>query len=252
MRWKPPCAKRNPLLARLLSRSLSLTVLSLALGLCAKRTPAQGLQANLLAADPPANSVWLGSLDLSKMVQLVGRPQADRSFQGNPLRLRKVVYAHGVGCHAACELRLDLHRKAVRFVSRVGVDDETRWLGYVRFYAWVDGRRAAMTPILQGDGETTLLDVDLRGAQTLDLRVLNPDGRWKYDHADFAGAYITLLPGAPAPTPITIPGALPAAVTARTVNAIHGPILWLLPTAAVGLALAIVGSIVMRIRSVRT
>src|SRR5215207_9929643 len=45
------------------------------------------MQAALRAATPPPHAIWLDSLDLSKITQGFGRPNAGRSVDGNPLTL---------------------------------------------------------------------------------------------------------------------------------------------------------------------
>ncbi len=101
--------------------------------------------ADLQGAKPPPNGLWVDSLDLSKMDQEWGDPHAGRSVDNRPITLHGDVYRHGVGTHANGEMLIDLKGAAVRFAAVVGLDDEKKGLGSVRFHAFVDGKPAAET-----------------------------------------------------------------------------------------------------------
>lgn len=119
----------------------------------------------------PTNSVWLDTLDLAPLEQGYGSPQANLSVDKHPLTLGGTVYAHGVGSHAVATLVLNQHGSATRFVSTVGVDDETKGGGSVSFQVVVDGRVKAATGVLHGGDAPKLLSVDVSGAKQFVLRV---------------------------------------------------------------------------------
>ncbi len=170
------------------SHCLCLTLAALTLlGAAGKPVAAQTL---------PPNSVWLDTLDLSPLEQGYGSPQAKLSVDKHPLTLGGKAYAHGVGSHARATLVLDLRGGATRFVSTVGVDDETKSGGSVSFQVVVDGRVKAATGVLHGGDAPKQLSVDLTGARQLVLRVGDGGDNADNDHADWAGAYLTLKPGA--------------------------------------------------------
>ncbi|MGA2261660.1 MAG: NPCBM/NEW2 domain-containing protein [Acidobacteriota bacterium] len=145
---------------------------------------------------PPANSIWLDSLDLSKIEQGWGNPHAGRSVDNNPIKIHGVSFVHGVGTHAESEMRIDLKGAATRFLSMVGVDDETQGRGTIRFEVWVDGRKVAETGVLRGGTEMTPISADLTGAKELVLTVVDGGDGIDYDHADWAGAMLVMSPGA--------------------------------------------------------
>ena len=70
---------------------------------------------------------------------------AGRSVDNRPITLYGGDYRHGVGAHANSEMLVDLQGAAVRFAAVVGLDDEKKGLGSVRFHAFVDGKPAAET-----------------------------------------------------------------------------------------------------------
>src|SRR5262249_1903018 len=106
----------------------------------AQAAPKAGDNINLSAAEAPANALWLDSLDVSKTLQAWGEPRAGQSVDGNPLKLKGVVYPHGLGTHARSELLVDLKGAVTKFLAMVGVDDEKSGAGSVTFEIWVDGK----------------------------------------------------------------------------------------------------------------
>jgi alpha-galactosidase len=174
----------------------------------------------------PANSIWLDSLDLSKIEQGWGNPHAGRSVDNNPIKIHGVSFVHGVGTHAESEMRIDLKGAATRFLSMVGVDDETQGRGTIRFEVWVDGRKVAETGVLRGGADMTPISADLTGAKELVLTVADGGDGIDYDHADWAGAMLVMSPGATAQPQTTSAPLPPPPVLARGTSpkpAINGP-----------------------------
>ena len=186
--------------------------------------PGTARPANAQAA--PANGLYIETLDLSKMTVGFGAPNAGRSIDGHPLTLGGVVYPHGIGTHAESVFVINLHGSATHFDAMVGVDDETNHQGSVAFSVRVDGKVAAQTPVLHGGDAPQRISVDLTGAKRLTLSVTDGGDGITYDHADWAGALLTLAPNAavkpeafsaPIVSPrLTIPASDPR-------PAIHGP-----------------------------
>ncbi|NUP98803.1 MAG: NPCBM/NEW2 domain-containing protein, partial [Armatimonadetes bacterium] len=182
--------------------------------------------ARVLGETLPAAAIWLDSLDLGEMSVGYGRPQGRKSTDENPLRLGGVTYPRGVGSHANSEFAIDLKGVATRFVAMVGVDDEKRGAGSVKFVVVADGRTVAETPVMRGGQPPQLLSVDLTGAQRLVLIIDDADGSIDSDHGDWAGAHFLLQEGATArPEPLRVPvePPLPIASGDPSEPAIHGP-----------------------------
>ncbi|TWT41235.1 Alpha-galactosidase A precursor [Phycisphaerae bacterium RAS1] len=180
----------------------------------------------LLATTRGSNAVWLDELDLSAMDQQWGQPRAGRSVADNPLRMSGAVYQHGVGTHARSEMTIELHGAALRFESAVGVDAESGELGSVVFVVLVDGVERFRSGVLRGGAAAESADVDLSGARQLALIVEDAGDGIDSDHANWAGAIITLKKGtAQRPTALVPdPGPDPeiAPFTPREL-AIHAP-----------------------------
>ncbi len=152
--------------------------------------------ADLRGAKPPANGVWVDSLDLKKLKQEWGEVQAGHSVGRGPISLKDVHYQHGIGTHATSDLRIDLKGAAVRFAAVVGVDDDKKGMGTIRFHVYVDGKEMAHTRIMHGGDEPEFLSVDLTGAKHMRLWIDDADDGIEHDHADWAGAVIIMKPGA--------------------------------------------------------
>ena len=180
---------------------------------------------DLTGAAPPAGAIWLDSLPLKTMATGWGAPQVDKSVDNTPISIGGLAFQHGVGTHAISDFQIDLHGTATQFLSEVGVDDGANGKGSVTFRVIVDGVVKADTPPIKGGDKPTSLIVDLRGARKLELLVGDAGDGIDFDHADWAGAAITLLPGGATPTPIAIPVELPRLVetTDGPVPAIHYP-----------------------------
>ena len=178
------------------------------------------------AQDVLANGLYAETLDLSKMTVGFGNPNAGKSIDGHPLTLGGTVYPHGIGTHADSVFVVNLHGSATRFTATVGVDDEVRPRGSVVFSVRVDGKVAAQTPVLHGGDAPVPLSVDLTGAKRLTLSVADGGDGINYDHADWANALLTLVPGAAVkPEALALP-VVPPRLTVPAPDprpAIHGP-----------------------------
>src|SRR5580765_3297461 len=81
--------------------------------------------AALQSTDPPANGVWLDSLDLAGAQIRRGRGQRGSTTPPPPLvyRLGGVTYPHALPLVSDGDLTIDLDGAASKFVAMIGVDD---------------------------------------------------------------------------------------------------------------------------------
>src|ERR1041385_8584652 len=70
-----------------------------------------------------AQTVWLSSLDLSKMQQGWGKPQTNQAVTAKPMSINGQTFDHGVGTHAVSMFWIQLAGGSDRFLASVGVDD---------------------------------------------------------------------------------------------------------------------------------
>mgnify|MGYP006277447157 CR=1 FL=1 len=144
----------------------------------------------------------LEDLDLSNMQQSWGEPRAAKTVLDKPLKVHGKVYEHGVGTHAFSIITIDLKGAALSIKAMGGVDEEIlekidenmAGKSRVRFLVFVDRK-----PAYEGDticvfDEPCEIDVDLKGAERLDLVVENVEFSLDFDHADWLDAFFILDP----------------------------------------------------------
>jgi alpha-galactosidase len=189
---------------------VSALALALALSVPLASRPAQDLPA-LQGAEPPTNGVWVDSLDLSKAP--IRRPRGQRGQTTPPpplaFKLAGVTYAHALPLQSDGDLAIDLGGAATRFVAMIGVDDGAppqpgradapppppSPAGSVVFGVWVDGRKAFESEVMKRGDAPRTVSVDLTGAKTLVLAVIDANDGTAGDTADWAGAAIVTTAG---------------------------------------------------------
>jgi alpha-galactosidase len=136
-------------------------------------------------------TVQLSSLDVSKTMQGWGKPQADKSVDGNPLTIDGTKYERGLGTHAISILYIDLKGDATRFTAKVGVDDEKKnEPASVQFSVLGDDRELWKGEVMKGGQAAATVDVDLKGVKMLVLMVEDAGDGINHDHADWADAVL--------------------------------------------------------------
>ncbi len=157
--------------------------------------------AELTAAD----SVPLGSLDLTRMRQGWGQPQVDKAVTGKPLSIGGQAFAHGVGTHAKSTLWVHLGGAVDRFQANVGVDDGTTSdRASLAFQVAGDGRKLWESGVMRRGQPAKPLDVDVRGITNLVLLVTDGGDGVEYDHADWADARFVATGAKPRSVPAPV------------------------------------------------
>ncbi len=136
-----------------------------------------------------AETVWLSSLDLTRMFTGWGKALEDKAVQGNPMSIAGRRFDRGVGTHAPSRMYVDLGRGSERFHAWVGVDDEVRGnIGSVEFHVYGDGKPLWRSGVMKAGQAAKAVDVNLHGVDTL-LLIVDPAGDGNTsDHADWAEA----------------------------------------------------------------
>ena len=70
--------------------------------------------------------VPLSSLDISKITTGWGTVKANKSIDGNPLKMKGITYMSGVGTHATAKVNVKLNGAVTAFHAVIGIDDETK------------------------------------------------------------------------------------------------------------------------------
>jgi fibronectin type 3 domain-containing protein len=126
-----------------------------------------------------------------------GSVQTNQSVAGNPITLRGVTYASGIGTHAASQIVYNLAGNYTSFISDIGVDDEEngKGVGSVDFQVIGDGKVLYDSGVLTNNSPIVSINVNVTGVQQLTL-VVNSGvaGSIDYDHADWAGATLISTP----------------------------------------------------------
>ncbi|HLL68281.1 MAG TPA: beta-galactosidase [Micromonosporaceae bacterium] len=156
-------------------------------------TTARGADSIAIPIPPPTGTVKVSDLPYSANNGW-GEVERDRSngesgaTDGNPITINGVVYAKGLGVHAASAVRVFLGGNCTRFTAVVGVDDETGEFGSARFTVQVDGVNRVTTAVLRGPDDGLPIDVDVTGGQWLDLIADDAGDGNSSDHVDWADA----------------------------------------------------------------
>jgi len=171
--------------------------------------------AALQGADPPQHGVWVDSLDLKDVAVRRGRGQRGSTTPPPPLvyRLGGATYTHGLPLQSDADVTIDLGGAATKFVAMIGVDDPLPQppsatgrgpaptapagppiLGSVVFGAWVDGKKVFESEVMKRGDAPRPVSIDLAGAQTLVLAVIDANDGTAGDNADWAGAVVITQP----------------------------------------------------------
>ena len=168
-------------------------------------------------SDPPANGIWVDSLDLSNAPIRRGRGQRGSTTPSAPLviKLGGVSYPHALPLQSDGDLTIDLAGAATTFVAMIGVDEVVPQgregapppppppPGSVVFGAWVDGRKVLESDVMHRGDAPKPVAIDLTNAQKLVLAVIDANDGTAGDSADWAGAAIITKPGAQAQIRVT-------------------------------------------------
>ncbi len=148
----------------------------------------------------------LSQLDLSKMSAGWGKAEVNTNCVGKQMKIAGQPYEFGVGTHAHSLMHVSLDGQVLRFVAKVGVDDETRGRGSITFRVYGDDKKLFDSGVMRGGQPAKNVDVPLQGVKHLMLVVGSGGDNVDFDHADWAEAEFICA------------GDLPRAVDALTVD----------------------------------
>lgn len=138
-------------------------------------------------ARPPNPDLHLSDLDPLSATIGWGAIGRDKSCEGNTLTIAGKRYEKGIGTHADSRIVYALDPAYRRFVSIVGIDDEVTGDGSIIFEVKIDGKTAALTPVLRGRNAVDAIDIAIpRGSERLELLLHAAGDGKQYDHGDWA------------------------------------------------------------------
>ncbi|UDQ97405.1 NPCBM/NEW2 domain-containing protein [Lentisphaerota bacterium WC36G] len=118
-------------------------------------------------------------------------------YDGDPLKLNSKTYSKGLGVHAFSRIIVNTNKKYSRFISDIGVDEESGSNGKVRFKVYINGSATVPGTLIYDSGamdpwsNTQTIDVDVSNADTVKL-IADTEGDEHWDHADWANARFIL------------------------------------------------------------
>jgi alpha-galactosidase len=136
-----------------------------------------------------ADTLWLNKIDLSKVNQEYGSPRANTSLDRKPLTINGEVFKKGLGTHATSSVEIDLKGTAECFRALVGVDDEVKGRGTIKFVLIADKKEIFRTPLMKQGMSAVNIDINLKGVKILKLIVEDGGDGNDSDHADWVNAY---------------------------------------------------------------
>ncbi|MFE7854253.1 beta-galactosidase [Streptomyces sp. NPDC057403] len=146
---------------------------------------------------PPAGQNAVSDLPFLTATNGWGPVERDSSVgeqaagDGRPIRIAGTVSTKGLGTNAVSDVELYLAGHCSRLTADVGVDDETGGAGTVTFSVIADGKTLVTTPTLRGGQAAAPIDVDVSGAQVIELKVGDAGDGNGNDHGDWAKPTLT-------------------------------------------------------------
>ena len=136
-------------------------------------------------------TVWLHEMNTQQMQTGWGKPGVNKSIDGNPLKVGGKNYEHGVGLHAPAFIRIALHKQALKFSAKAGIDQEDfNSGGSAEFMIDCDGKEKWHSGKLEHNDKARDVEVDLRGVSHLLLSITDAGDGTGRDHVDWLEAKI--------------------------------------------------------------
>jgi hypothetical protein len=114
-----------------------------------------------------------------------------RDDDGGPLTLNGVIYAKGLGAHAASDVRYALNGTCHVFTAVIGIDDEVGGWGKAVFQVWLDGIMQYDSGVIDGATPGVPIDITLAGATELALILIDGGNAIDGAHGNWADAQVS-------------------------------------------------------------
>ncbi|WP_377268237.1 beta galactosidase jelly roll domain-containing protein [Peterkaempfera sp. SMS 1(5)a] len=145
-----------------------------------------------IPAPPQAGRIAVSDLPFLSATNGWGPVERDSSNgeraagDGREITVAGVAYPKGLGTNSDSDVEVYLGGRCSRLTADVGVDDETGGSGTVAFSVIADGRTLVTTPTIRGRQAAVPIDVDVSGAQVVDLHTGDAADGNGNDHGDWA------------------------------------------------------------------
>jgi len=144
-------------------------------------------------SDQAIETIWLSSLDVSRVEQGWGQAHSNRSVDNRRMRIAGRSFQRGIGTHANSNIPILLDGKGVELSGRAGLDDETNGRGSVVFQITADGKEIWNSGLMRPGDEAKEFTLDVRGCKSVVLLALDGGDGYDYDHADWGDVKITMI-----------------------------------------------------------
>ncbi|MGE0479544.1 MAG: NPCBM/NEW2 domain-containing protein [Phycisphaerae bacterium] len=179
------------------------------------RAPDQPLVAQVASATEASSDMQLATRRPISIEQGWGELGADRTVDGNVLRLGGKSFRSGIGTHAPARLTYEIPRGARYFEATIGIDDETGGHGSAAVSIRLDGELAYESPLLVGGQRPVVVRLLLRNARQIELAADPTRDGQRFDHVDFADARFIFTDEPPAPRTASQPKPADVDATAK-------------------------------------
>ena len=154
-----------------------------------------------------AQIIPLSSLDLTLCTNGWGTTKANKSIDGNPLTMKGIEYASGVGIHATAKIVVKLNGATTKFHTVLGIDDEVlasndvknnKSVSTVAYDVTLRAANGKETSMYAGtinayDAEAVTIDLDNLTEYKYLIISLNDYNGNSNDHVDLGNAYFEYL-----------------------------------------------------------
>lgn len=125
-------------------------------------------------------------------------PQTNQSNLGQPLKVNRQTYSHGLGVHAPCEVVYEVKPEFQRFVGLAGADENLIDISHgsnlakypsIIFKVFIDGQPAAASPVMRVLSPAWRFDIKIpAGARIISLVAMDAGDGSREDFANWANA----------------------------------------------------------------
>jgi alpha-galactosidase len=141
-----------------------------------------------------AGSIHLNRMKWEKATNGLGKPELNmanggaESGDGKLMSIDGQGYYRGIGVKAESAIKFRLDGKYKTFVSDIGLDDQSKGKGSVRFQVWADGKKLFDSGEVRGTAKARTITVPVQGKQELWLVVTDAGNGNAHDYANWANA----------------------------------------------------------------
>ena len=140
---------------------------------------------------PPIGTPYLDQLNWLSGTSSFASPIIDKNYYGGPLSIHGVTYQHGLWVNSIANIDYYLGGNCSRFNSDLGLDDSDKSQGAVDYQFYADGKQIYDSGVVTNSTPTVHADVNVSGAQILELHVAEGNGTINYGNADFGNPHLT-------------------------------------------------------------